>query len=148
MLGCPESPVYLAGKGKRAEAEEVARKLWGPAGASQLGGGSLARSHPCHLICSPPAPPARRLDHLFLTTSRPPPATRPPPLKKAGSGDAKAAEASWTDLFKPELRKGVMIGCMLFVFQQFSGINALIYFSSSVFRQVRGGGGGLGVSAD
>ena len=38
MLGCPESPVYLAGKGKRAEAEEVALKLWGPAGASQLGG--------------------------------------------------------------------------------------------------------------
>lgn len=38
MLGCPESPVHLASKGKRAEAEEVATKLWGPGGASQLGG--------------------------------------------------------------------------------------------------------------
>jgi hypothetical protein len=53
------------------------------------------------------------------------------------AGDAKGAqESSWSDLFKPGLRKGVLIGCMLFVFQQFSGINALIYFSSSVFRQV------------
>ena len=32
--------------------------------------------------------------------------------------------------------KGVLIGCALFSLQQFSGINAIVYFSSSVFAQV------------
>lgn len=32
--------------------------------------------------------------------------------------------------------KGVLIGCVLFLIQQFSGINAVVYFSSSVFSQV------------
>ncbi len=55
-----------------------------------------------------------------------------------GSG---GKQAGWGDLFAPKYRKAVLIGCMLFLFQQFSGINALIYFSSSVFKQV----GWLGV---
>jgi hypothetical protein len=37
MLGSPESPGYLAAKGKRDEAVAVATKLWGPRGATQLG---------------------------------------------------------------------------------------------------------------
>lgn len=39
MLGAPESPTYLANKGKRDEAVAVATKLWGRSGASQLGAG-------------------------------------------------------------------------------------------------------------
>ena len=31
--------------------------------------------------------------------------------------------------------KGTLIGCALFSFQQFSGINAIVYFSSAVFAQ-------------
>ncbi len=31
--------------------------------------------------------------------------------------------------------RGVLIGMMMFVLQQFSGINAIIYFSTSVFKQ-------------
>ena len=31
--------------------------------------------------------------------------------------------------------KGALIGCALFSFQQFSGINAIVYFSSAVFAQ-------------
>lgn len=37
MLGSPESPGYLAAKGKRDEAVAVATKLWGAGGAAQLG---------------------------------------------------------------------------------------------------------------
>lgn len=37
MLGSPESPGYLASKGKREDAVAVATKLWGAKGVSQLG---------------------------------------------------------------------------------------------------------------
>lgn len=33
----------------------------------------------------------------------------------------------------------LLIGMALFAFQQFAGINAIVYFSSSVFKQVRAG---------
>lgn len=36
MLGAPESPTYLVGKGQAQEAEAVATKLWGPKGPAQL----------------------------------------------------------------------------------------------------------------
>lgn len=32
--------------------------------------------------------------------------------------------------------KGVFIGCMIFLLQQFSGVNSVVYFSSSVFAKV------------
>lgn len=31
--------------------------------------------------------------------------------------------------------KGVFIGCMIFLLQQFSGVNSVVYFSSSVFAK-------------
>lgn len=37
MLGSPESPGYLAAKGKRDQAVAVATKLWGAKGVAQLG---------------------------------------------------------------------------------------------------------------
>jgi hypothetical protein len=39
-------------------------------------------------------------------------------------------------MFGPRFQKGVMMGIILFAIQQFAGINALVYFSTSVFRQV------------
>lgn len=51
------------------------------------------------------------------------------------AGGAKES-ASWGDMFSSRYAKGVTIGLLLFAFQQFAGINALVYFSTSVFRQV------------
>jgi hypothetical protein len=99
MLGAPESPNWLAPRDRPA-AEETARRLWGPSGASQLA-----------------------------------------PVGTSGAGK----EGGWGDCFAAPYRKPVLIGCMLFVFQQFSGINALIYFSSSVFKQVSCGAPALSV---
>jgi hypothetical protein len=48
-----------------------------------------------------------------------------------------AAKSGSTGLFAPQYRKGVIMGMVLFAIQQFAGINALVYFSTSVFRQVR-----------
>lgn len=38
------------------------------------------------------------------------------------------------EMFSGTKGKLVLIACALFVFQQFSGINAIVYFSSKVFR--------------
>ena len=52
------------------------------------------------------------------------------------AGSKGGASGAGENLFSGPYRKGVLMGCMLFVFQQFSGINAIVYFSSSVFKQV------------
>ncbi|KAL1566610.1 plastidic glucose transporter 4-like isoform X3 [Salvia divinorum] len=43
-------------------------------------------------------------------------------------------EAGWLDLFSIRYRKVVSVGAALFLFQQFAGINAVVYYSTSVFR--------------
>jgi hypothetical protein len=72
----------------------------------------------------------------------------------AESSGASQESAGWGDLFSSSYSRTVFIGCMMFVLQQCSGINAIVYFSSAVFKQVRGcssccqchgpvGGGGM-----
>lgn len=56
----------------------------------------------------------------------------------AGASGAGAQEtASIGDMFGSKYGKTVTMGIILFAIQQFAGINALVYFSTSVFRQVR-----------
>lgn len=50
------------------------------------------------------------------------------------AGDSKSAEISWGEMFSGINGKLVAIAASLFFIQQFSGINAIVYFSSSVFR--------------
>ncbi|KAL2896345.1 Plastidic glucose transporter 4 [Bienertia sinuspersici] len=43
-------------------------------------------------------------------------------------------EVGWFDLFSSRYRKVVSVGAALFLFQQMAGINAVVYYSTSVFR--------------
>jgi SP family galactose:H+ symporter-like MFS transporter len=42
-------------------------------------------------------------------------------------------KASWTELFAPALRTGLIVGVGLGLFQQFTGINTVIYYAPSIF---------------
>ncbi|KAL8034469.1 hypothetical protein ABFX02_12G030900 [Erythranthe guttata] len=52
----------------------------------------------------------------------------------AAGQDSSEPEAGWFDLFSSRYRKVVSVGAALFLFQQFAGINAVVYYSTSVFR--------------
>ncbi|KAJ6791931.1 plastidic glucose transporter 4 [Iris pallida] len=54
-------------------------------------------------------------------------------LKSGGQGSTEQ-DASWFDLFSKRYRKVVSVGAALFLFQQLAGINAVVYYSTSVFR--------------
>jgi hypothetical protein len=55
-------------------------------------------------------------------------------LKESNSDAGASEDASWGDLFSRRYRKVVGVGMSLFLFQQFAGINAVVYFSTNVFR--------------
>lgn len=49
-------------------------------------------------------------------------------------GSSKSDDVSWGQMFKGTNGRLVAIAASLFIVQQLSGINAIVYFSSSVFR--------------
>lgn len=53
--------------------------------------------------------------------------------EEGGSEAKAAAEASWGELMS--CKRGMLVAPTLFMFQQLSGINAVIFFSSAVFAQ-------------
>jgi MFS transporter, SP family, galactose:H+ symporter len=44
-------------------------------------------------------------------------------------------KSTWTELFSKRLRVPLIIGVFIFAIQQFSGINAIIYFSTDIFKE-------------
>ncbi|KAL1830150.1 hypothetical protein DCAR_0209558 [Daucus carota subsp. sativus] len=52
----------------------------------------------------------------------------------ASSRGTTEPEAGWFDLFSSRYWKVVNVGAALFLFQQLAGINAVVYYSTSVFR--------------
>ena len=55
-------------------------------------------------------------------------------LKKEKEANAQTGKLSFKDLFSVQYRSRLAIGCFLAALQQFSGINAIIYFSTSIFE--------------
>lgn len=53
---------------------------------------------------------------------------------RTGNSESGGEDAGWGDLFSRRYLKVVTIGAALFLFQQFAGINAVVYYSTSVFR--------------
>ncbi|XP_042499773.1 plastidic glucose transporter 4 isoform X2 [Macadamia integrifolia] len=53
---------------------------------------------------------------------------------RASAQGSTEQEAGWFDLFSSRYWKVVSVGVALFFFQQFAGINAVVYYSTSVFR--------------
>lgn len=53
---------------------------------------------------------------------------------REGSQGSTEPEAGWLDLFSSRYWKVVSVGASLFLFQQLAGINAVVYYSTSVFR--------------
>ena len=45
-------------------------------------------------------------------------------------------KGSFLDLFKPGIRKGMVVGSVLALFSQVTGINAIIYYAPEIFKQV------------
>ncbi|CAH8387721.1 unnamed protein product [Eruca vesicaria subsp. sativa] len=54
-------------------------------------------------------------------------------LSTSGQGTSEP-EAGWFDLFSSRYWKVVSVGAALFLFQQLAGINAVVYYSTAVFR--------------
>ncbi|WWC98835.1 hypothetical protein V866_005728 [Kwoniella sp. B9012] len=50
--------------------------------------------------------------------------------------EAKLEIAGWFDMFKKQTIRQTLIGIILMFFQQFSGINALVYYSPTLFQQL------------
>ncbi|KAI3519301.1 hypothetical protein L1887_08330 [Cichorium endivia] len=52
----------------------------------------------------------------------------------ASGQNSEEQDAGWFDLFSRRYFKVVSVGAALFLFQQLAGINAVVYYSTSVFR--------------
>ncbi|XP_058087129.1 plastidic glucose transporter 4 [Magnolia sinica] len=53
---------------------------------------------------------------------------------RAGGQGSSEQDAGWFDLFSKRYWKVVSVGAALFLFQQLAGINAVVYYSTAVFR--------------
>ncbi|MEJ7558020.1 MAG: sugar porter family MFS transporter [Pedobacter sp.] len=56
------------------------------------------------------------------------------PVNQAGSGLEDNDSGSYKELFSPRLRKALLLGILLPLFSQLSGINAIIYYGPSILN--------------
>nr|WP_121274050.1 MFS transporter [Pedobacter schmidteae] len=55
-------------------------------------------------------------------------------LRKRELGESRETNASYSELFSPRLRKAMLLGILLPLFSQLSGINAIIYYGPSILN--------------
>lgn len=133
MLAENESPSYLLSRGEKSKAEASAKALWGENYASELygsGGSSTDIESGGAAIRSPSS--CRAESNYIRAQSGTRKLSRFSLLLCTGSSTKD--DVSWGEMFKGTNGRLVAIAASLFIVQQLSGINAIVYFSSSVFR--------------
>lgn len=117
VLLLPETPNHLVAKGKTTAARRVLARLRSSATEADDEFEALMRKHQAG--ASVADADASSHDNEMAN-----------PVGEAAEKRAGGVRA----LFAPGVRRPFFVGCMLMVFQQFSGINAVIFFSSSILQ--------------
>ena len=63
-------------------------------------------------------------------------------LKKASEGEIRQGPMKYSSLLRPQYRSRFLIACFVSLLQQFTGVNALIFYSTQIFQQSDSGDGG------
>lgn len=135
MCFMPETPRYLLSKGKRREAENVLHYLRGPDAPVEW---ECARIEDAFdeqvsesVIVGYLSIVLRR---TFLQLRQSEGVSLPARLK-VGSVSSQGSSFHLSDLKDPGIYKPLIIGVMLMVFQQMTGINAIMFYAENIFRQ-------------
>jgi hypothetical protein len=124
MLTSPESPTFLLSKGKPKDAEKAAEALWGPAFRSELYGAAGVVADVGKMVVESDIESAAAVAQAGFEDGR----------SGGKATEKRNGDVSWGEMLSGTNRKLLAVACSLFLIQQFSGINAIVYFSSSVFR--------------
>ena len=103
----PESPRWLASNNLKAKAEESCMKLWGNSTQALEETRQVLEDAPVHAVAAGVA-------------------------DSFGEDEKTRTES----IFDKKYRKVLVMCMMMFVFQQMSGVNSIIFFSSSIFKQI------------